>query len=307
MNTRRVSSRLIPLLSLFVLAFCGAHVLADDEAAPAEESASSAAWKQAAKSLVRGPQTIELRDQAKLSLPEGYGYLPKEAGKALMESMGNDVDDRFLGLVLPLSNEGEGQWFVTLDYESAGYIKDDDAKKWNAKELLDNLKEGTEAANKRRQELGIPPIMVTRWIESPAYDGVTHRLVWSAEAKLKQGDDPDPTINYNTYVLGREGYISLDLITAASRINEDKRAANELLGAVDFNQGKRYTDFNSSTDKVAAYGLAALIGGIAAKKLGIIAIATGFFLKFAKIIALAVVGIGAAIKKFFKGKPATAE
>jgi uncharacterized membrane-anchored protein len=306
MNTRWTSSRFFThCVVLFVIALSCAHAFADDEAAPANESTSSSAWKQASKSLVRGPQTIELRDQAKLLLPEGYGYLSKDAGKPLMESMGNNVDDRFLGLIVPLSDKV--QWFVTLDYENAGYIKDDDAKKWNAKELLDNLKDGTEASNKHRQELGIPPIVVTRWVEAPTYDAVSHRLVWSAEAKLKQGDDPDPTINYNTYVLGREGYISLDLITVASQVSEDKRAANELLGAVDFNQGKRYTDFDSSTDKVAAYGLAALIGGIAAKKLGLIAIATGFFLKFAKVIALAVVGISAAVRKFFKGKAATTD
>jgi uncharacterized membrane-anchored protein len=306
MNSRRTSSRLfLHCASVVAMAFFCAHAFADEDAAPPAENAASSAWKQASRALVHGPQTIALRDQAKISLPDGYGYLSKDAAKPLMESMGNNVDDRFLGLVVPLSDKV--QWFVTLDYENAGYIKDDDAKKWNAKELLDNLKEGTEASNKHREELGIPPIVVTRWVESPTYDAVTHRLVWSAEAKLKKGEDPDPTINYNTYVLGREGYISLDLITVASQVSEDKRAANELLGAVDFNQGKRYTDFNSSTDKVAAYGLAALIGGIAAKKLGIIAIATGFFLKFAKLIALTVVGVGAAVKKFFKGKPATAE
>ncbi len=306
MNTRQTSSRFfLHCVSVLVIALFGAHAFADEDAMPPAGNGSGSAWKQASKSLVRGPQTIELRDQAKISLPDGYGYLSKDAAKPLMESMGNNVDDRFLGLIVPLSDKV--QWFVTLDYENAGYIKDDDAKKWNAKELLDNLKEGTEASNKHREELGIPPIVVTRWVEPPTYDAVTHRLVLSAEAKLKKGEDPDPTINYNTYVLGREGYISLDLITVASQVSEDKRAANELLGAVDFNQGKRYTDFDSSTDKVAAYGLAALIGGIAAKKLGLIAIATGFFLKFAKLIALTVVGIGAAIKKFIKGKPATAE
>ena len=49
------------------------------------------------------------------------------------------------------------------------------------------------------------------------------------------------------------------------------------MAAVKFNDGKRYTDFDSSTDKVAAYGLAALVAGVAAKKLGLLAIAGAFF------------------------------
>jgi uncharacterized membrane-anchored protein len=129
--------------------------------------------------------------------------------------------------------------------------------------------------------------------------------VWSAEAKLKNGNDPDPTINYNTYVLGREGYISMDLVTASSSIDTDKRAAKELLAAVEFNQGKRYTDFNSSTDKVAAYGLAALIGGIAAKKIGLLAGIGLFLAKFAKIIAVGAAAAGGGLVKWFRGRNST--
>ncbi|HYL72066.1 MAG TPA: DUF2167 domain-containing protein, partial [Candidatus Dormibacteraeota bacterium] len=117
-----------------------------------------------------------------------------------------------------------------------------------------------------------------------------HQLVWAAEARRKDRSDADPTINYNTYVLGREGYVSLNLITSASSVAHDKAAAHELLAAIAFDNGKRYGDFNSSTDKVAAYGLAALIAGVAAKKLGLLALLAAMAVKFAKVIALAVAG-----------------
>jgi len=78
-----------------------------------------------------------------------------------------------------------------------------DAKNWDAKELLQNLRDGVEEGNKRRESMGIAPIVVSRWVEPPAYESAAHRLVWSAEVKLKNSDDPDPAINYNTYVLGR--------------------------------------------------------------------------------------------------------
>jgi uncharacterized membrane-anchored protein len=204
---------------------------------------------------------------------------------------------------MPLDKDSE--WMATLDYEAAGYIMDDDAKHWKADELLDELKQGTEAGNERRAKLGIPALEVTRWIEPPAYDATAQRLVWSIELHDKgAAAGADPTVNYNTYVLGREGYISLDLITSGSHIEAEKPIAKTLLAAVAFNEGKRYADFNSSTDKVAEYGLAALIGGIAAKKLGLLAMAGVFFAKFFKLIAVAVVAGGAAVRRFFTGKKA---
>jgi uncharacterized membrane-anchored protein len=218
-----------------------------------------------------------------------------------MAKMGNQTDGSFLGMIVPLS---EANWMMTIRYEAEGYIKDDDAKNWDAKELLENLKEGTEAGNKRREEIGVAPIVVSRWVQPPAYESGTHRLVWSAEVRFKQGEDPDPGINYNTYVLGREGYISMNLITSASTVETDKHAASELLAAVAFNDGKRYDNFNSSTDKVAAYGLAALVGGIAIKKLGLLAVIGAFFLKFAKLFAIALAAFGGGILKWWRGRKA---
>jgi uncharacterized membrane-anchored protein len=217
--------------------------------------------------------------------------------------MGNQTDERFLGLIFPESDES--QWFVTIDYEPSGYIKDDDAKEWDADELLQNLKDGTEAANEHRRDIGVSEIEVTRWVEKPSYDAQAHRLVWSAEARDKSGQDTDPVVNYNTYVLGRHGYVSLNLITASSTVEADKPAAHQLLAAVNFNDGKRYTDFDSSTDQVATYGLAALVGGLAAKKLGLLAAAGVFIAKFAKVILIGVAAVGGAAVKFFKGRNAS--
>ena len=269
----------------------------------ADETQRKAAWAAADAAMLQGPQTIKLLDQGEMALPDGYGFVPRAESIKVMELMGNQTDDNFMGLIFPLGGDDKN-WFVTLNYEAAGYIKDDEAKDWKADELLNTLKEGTEAGNERRQKVGAPALKVTRWIESPNYDATQHRLVWSAEVTLKNGEDPDPGVNYNTYVLGREGYISMNLVTSASTVNSDKPAAKQLLAAINFNSGKRYTDFNSSTDKVAAYGLAALVGGLAIKKLGLLAVIGAFLLKFAKVGILLAAGGGAAIKKYFTRKSA---
>lgn len=261
------------------------------------EDPGAAVWQAASDAMVAGPHSIELRDQATLTLPEGYGFVPAAEGAAVMKLMGNQTDERFIGLIFPSS---EANWFVTIDYEPSGYIKDDDAKDWDADALLDSLKDGTKAANEHRERMGIPPIEVTRWVEQPTYDSTSHRLVWSAEAKTVGISDPDPTINYNTYVLGRQGYISLNLITTASTIEVEKPVAHELLAAVAFNDGRRYSDFDASTDKVAAYGLAALIGGVAAKKLGLLAAIGVFLAKFAKVLLVGGIALLGGLAKLFK-------
>ena len=268
-----------------------------------EADAGNAVWEAAMAAMVRGPNTVQLKDQAQLALPAGYGFVPPKEGGAVMDMLGNQTDERFIGLIFPESDEAN--WFVTIDYEPSGYIKDDDAKEWDADELLQNLKDGTEAANEHRRDVGVAEIEVTRWVEKPAYDAQTHRLVWSAEAREKSGQDNDPVVNYNTYVLGRQGYVSLNLITSSSTIEADKPAAHELLAAVNFNDGKRYSDFDSSTDEVAAYGLAALVGGMAAKKLGLLAAAGLFIAKFAKLILIGVAALGAGAVKFLKGRNAS--
>ena len=274
--------------------------LAQEEQPEAESAASKAVWQAASEAMVHGPATVQLKNQAQLALPEGYGFVPAKQGAALMDALGNSTDDRFIGLVFPTGTDA--RWIVTMDYEPSGYIKDDDAKEWDADDLLQNLKDGTEASNDHRRDIGVPELEVTRWVEKPAYDAQAHRLVWSAEAREKGVAEQDPTVNYNTYVLGRQGYVSLNLLTSSSSVEADKPAAHQLLEAVNFNDGKRYGDFNESTDKVAAYGLAALVGGLAAKKLGLLAGLGVFIAKFAKVIIAVVVGAGAAISKWFKGR-----
>lgn len=266
----------------------------------AAEQQARATWEAASAAMVHGPNTLAFRDQAELELPAGYGFVPRDEAAALMRTIGNRTGDDFIGLIFP--EDQSKPWFISIAFEDSGYVKDDDAKNWNADELLQSLKDGTEAANAERAQMGIPALKVTRWIEEPRYHSSKHQLVWSAEATLKDGDDPDPTINYNTYALGREGHISMNLVTTASTVDIDKPAAQELLAALDFNDGKRYSDFDSSTDKVAAYGLAALVAGVAAKKLGLLALAGAFFLKFAKVIVIAAAAIGGGLWSRLRGR-----
>lgn len=250
-----------------------------------------------------GPTKIKVRDQAELDLPEGYVFVPQQHAAAIMRDMGNEVDENFVGMIFPAKQD---VWFVTVDFEKAGYIKDDDAKSWKAEELLADIKKGTVEHNKELLAQGKKEMEILGWIEPPHYDNATHRLVWSIAARDKgETDNEKNFINYRTMMLGRDGDISMVMVTNLSTINQHKVLANDLLAKLNFVPGKRYSDFNASTDHVAEYGLAALVAGVAAKKIGLFAVAAAFLAKFAKVILIALFGGIAGLRKLFGRKPKT--
>ncbi|MDR3088124.1 MAG: DUF2167 domain-containing protein [Azoarcus sp.] len=51
-------------------------------------------------------------------------------------------------------------------------------------------------------------------------------------------------MNYNTYLLGCEGYLSLNLVTDTNYVEAEKPVTKNLLAAVSFNVGNRYEDFD---------------------------------------------------------------
>jgi uncharacterized membrane-anchored protein len=216
-----------------------------------------------------------------------------------MNAMGNPGDQSDLsGLIFPVEPES---WLVTVRFEKSGYIKDDDAKKWNVDEMMQSFKDGTEASNPERIKMGVAPMEIVGWAEKPLYNEQTHRLVWAMSSKEKGVPaNDDLGVNYNTYMLGREGYLSLNLITDLKDLVRNKPIATQLLGQLSFDDGKRYSDFDSKTDKVAEYGLAALVVGAAGKKLGLFAVILAFVAKFSKIFLVGAAVFGGAIVQFFR-------
>lgn len=268
----------------------------------AREAELHAALDAGYKAGTRGPATVQLLDQATLALPANEIFIPTAEGTRILRALGNTISGTaYQGIVL--GTKPSDGWIVVVRYIKDGYIKDDDAKNWNADELLQNLKDGNEEANKDRAARGFPQVEIIGWIEKPAYDAVTHRLVWSLSSKHK-GEPAGATtgVNYNTYALGRDGYFSLNLLTNSSSIGADKAVAHNLLAALDYNSGRRYEDFNASTDHIATYGIIALVGGIAAKKLGLIALIGAFVLKFAKVIFLGVAAFFGGVYKLLSRK-----
>ena len=262
----------------------------------AQEAEMDAALAAVRAAVQPGPAEIALGSQARLKLPEGYSFVPPAPANQLMKAMGNGDDPMRLGLILP----PDGNSFVVPRYIDAGYIKDDEAADWNAGELLTSLKQGTDESNIERATRGLPQMDIVGWSQKPTYDKTSHRLVWAIETKDKGVAGDAHGANYNTYVLGREGYLSMNLVSDHNALAENKPFVQTLLTQTSFNSGKTYADFNAGTDKVAEYGIAALVTGVAAKKLGLFAIIAAFLAKFAKLFLIGGFALVAGLGKFFK-------
>ncbi|MDH3229662.1 MAG: DUF2167 domain-containing protein [Alphaproteobacteria bacterium] len=193
--------------------------------------------------------------------------------------------------------------FVTFEYFDEGYVKDEDWTDVDPAAFLESIREGTEAGNKERAKYGIAPMHVRGWLAEPAYDSGGNTVTWAIEF-----DDGDGvTVNATALKLGRYGYEQLTWVGSGEQYGQLGGLLNTALGDHAFNEGHRYADFQDG-DKVAAYGLAALVAAVAGAKLGkgIIAAIIAFGLILLKkgwiVIVLALAGIGAAVKRFVSGR-----
>ena len=159
------------------------------------------------------------------------------------------------------------------------------------------VKEGTEAANELRKEKGWPGFRVVGWDKAPFYDLRTNNLTWSIRGLSDAGGGAiGYSINYSTRLLGRRGTMSVDLVVDPDQAAQAVPRLETLLATFSFVQGNRYSDFIAG-DKVASYGLTALVAGGA----GALAVKAGLFKKFWKLIVIVFVAIAGALRKLFAG------
>jgi uncharacterized membrane-anchored protein len=243
---------------------------------------------------------------AKVSLPAGYKYVdPADSGTILTKLWGNPAEKDVLGMITPDDFDPlrQDSWAVILTYADDGYVKDGDAGKIDYADLMKKMKAGTAEANKEREKSGYPPIDIIGWAEAPRYEAATHKLYWAKEVRF--GGVPVNTLNYNFRMLGRSGVLVLNAVAGMPQLPEVERATPTLLSMVEFQPGHRYEDFKQGTDKVATYGIAALVAGGIAAKVGLFKglwVAILALKKFIIIAALAVARYAKGIWAKIRGK-----
>jgi len=83
------------------------------------------------------------------------------------------------------------------------------------------------------------------------------------------------------------------------QLKQVEAAAPTLLTMIDFQEGHRYADYKDGTDKVATYGIAALVAGGIAAKAGFFKLLWVGILAFKKVIILGVIALGSQFKKLW--------
>ncbi len=246
---------------------------------------------------------IDLRGGlAKLTVPKEFNFLgPDDAETVLVKLWGNPPSgDKPLGLLIPagMTPLSSNAWIVTMDYNEDGFVKDNDASKINYDDLLKTMQKGIAENNQARQEKGYPAITLVGWAATPHYDAEAHKLYWAKQLKF-EGEKQD-TLNYSIRMLGRKGVLELNAVAGIEQFAEIDRQTPQILGMVDFKEGSRYADFDPKVDKVATYGIAALVAGGIAAKLGFFKLFWVGLLAAKKFIIIGVIAVVAFVKKFFK-------
>ncbi|NBF01182.1 DUF2167 domain-containing protein [Pseudomonas sp. Fl5BN2] len=242
-------------------------------------------------------------DIASLDLSNEFYYLsPKDTEKLLTEGWGNPPGFSTLGMIVPsavspLSAEG---WGVIISYKDDGHISDADAEKINYQDLLKEMQEADKEDNQQRKEQGYSAIHLLGWAEQPSYDAQSHKMYWARELKAEGAESN--TLNYSIRVLGREGVLELNAVASMDDLATIKREIPKVLAFTNFTDGNRYADYNPSTDKLASYGLAALVAGGIASKAGLFAKLGVLLLAGKKFIVLGVLAIAAFAGRLFKKK-----
>ncbi len=242
---------------------------------------------------------------AKVALPANFRFLtPDDAATVLTKIWGNPSGRKPLGMLVPAGFDplSDESWVVVVNYEEDGYVKDKDAATIDYAKMMADMKKSTAESNEERVKQGYAPIDLVGWASPPRYDAATHKLYWAKE--LKFGQSPVHTLNYNIRILGRRGVLVLNAVAVMRQLKEVEASTPAILGMVNFQEGHRYADFKEDTDKVAAYGIAALVAGGVAAKAGFFKLLWVGLLALKKFIIIAVIAVGAFFKKLWKDRKA---
>jgi len=239
---------------------------------------------------IKGPTTVQTAGNSVLAVPEGFVFLDAKNTDRFLE-LNQNFGSGSAVLIAP----NDLHWTAYLSFSDEGYVKDDE--KIDAPALLKTMKESTERSNQERKRRGWSTLHVVDWAVPPAYNPANQRLEWATLLESEGGRN----VNFSTKVLGRRGHTSVILAGDPADLPAARQELETVLAGYTFKEGEKYADWVPG-DKVAEYGLAALVLGgaaaIAAKK-GFWAVLATFFAATWKFIAAGVVALMAGIRRFF--------
>jgi len=252
-----------------------------------EEPLSFEDWKLTFSSAQPTGERGNLSSQATIEVQEGQFFINGTDTSKLMQIFGNPPG-AYAGGIQDL-NDG---YTIIFDFESSGYVKDDDKEDLDADDLLKAFQDSEEETNKQRQAQGYGILKTVGWAFEPKYNEETNNLEW---AVIFEDGNGQQTVNHKIKLLGRYGVMNATLLCEPDQLEALRPMLDKTLAGFEYSDGNKYAQFEEG-DRIAEFGLTGLVlgGGIfAAAKLG-------FLAKFWKFIVAGVVGFFALIGKIFK-------
>lgn len=242
---------------------------------------SGIAWQE-------GPSTGQLGEIARIRVPEGYRFAGREGVRRFMELTQNPVSGDELGVMVSPGGPDDQTWFVIFEFNPIGYVKDDEKGKLDADAILKSLKAGSERGNEERRKRGWATLDLLGWSTPPRYDPITNNLTWA----IRASSEGTEVINHSVRLLGRRGVMDADLVLGPSQVASAVPDFDKLLTGFEFGTGNRYAEWVQG-DKVAAYGLTALVAG----GVGAAAAKSGLLGKLWKALVFGALAVAAALKR----------
>lgn len=241
---------------------------------------------------IAGPATGDLGSVAEIRVPQGYIFADGKGARRFLELTQNIPGGTEVGVLLPWDEtqpENAG-WFVIFDYADVGHVKDEEKDELDADALLETLQEGTRLGNEERKKRGWATMELVGWQKPPFYDEATNNLTWATLGRSEGGE----SVNWSTRMLGREGYMTVDLVMGKDEVDAVVPRFTEVLRGFEYKSGQRYAEFREG-DKVAEYGLAALVAG----GMGVAAFKFGLLQKLWKPIAIGLAVLATQFKRIW--------
>lgn len=238
---------------------------------------------------------------ARVNLGADFRYLDPAQTDRVLQLWGNPPNTNTLGLIVPVgvSPVQDDAWAVVLTSVEDGHVNDDDANDINFDEVLEEMKRDSRTASERRVQMGLSPLTLVGWAERPHYDRATHILYWARDL---EGSPGEHTLNYAVRVLGRTHVLELNAVASMGQLPMMRGRMESLRQRVTFEQGRRYSDFVPSTDRVAAYGIGALIAGKVIAKTGILKMLIAALVAGKKLVLAGFAALAAGVRSLLGKK-----
>ncbi len=238
----------------------------------------------------------DLGGVATIAIPKGYRFTHGSGASRVLELFGNLPQPSASGM---LTTEGLGPWII-FGYDDSGHVKDDEKDSINADELLEIRRERLAESNQARKQRGIHELAILGWAMPPRFNDSTKTLEWAVRIQSLDGKGGE-SINYETRLLGRTGSMKVQLVCGPADFQPLLNELQRVMRGFAYVEGQRYAEFRKG-DKVAEYGLTALVAGagvVAAGKMGLFGKLGVLIAKLGKGIILVVAAALAGLKKLF--------